>query len=190
MKRAIRKEMLAAMSAMTPDVVAAKSRQACDRLTRLDEFRSARTVMLYLPVPLEVDTAHLALSAWQDGKTVVVPRVFWDQRHMTPVVCRSLSDDDLSTGRFGIREPAAGEPWPIEDIDLVVTPALAFDRRGHRLGRGGGFYDCFLAQPGLHAAAVGLAFAEQVVDELPTHDNDHPVSILVTDEQVMRFTVA
>jgi len=190
MKKALRKQMLATLAAMKASVAAAKSKQACATLGGLEEFRSARCVMLYLPTPTEVDTAHLALAAWQDGKTVVMPKVFWGQGHMIPVVCRSLGDEDLSPGKFGIREPADGEPWLLEDIDLVVTPALAFDRRGHRLGRGGGFYDRFLAQPALHATAVGLAFAEQVVDELPINGEDHPVDILVTDKEVLRFTAA
>jgi 5-formyltetrahydrofolate cyclo-ligase len=187
MKRALRKEMLATLAAMSAETVAAKSHQACRRLADLEEFRSSSTVMIYLPMPRELDTAPLALAAWQDGKTVVAPRVFWGQRHMIPVLCQSLNDKDLSPGRFGVREPLEGEPWPLEEIDLVVAPALAFDRRGHRLGRGGGFYDRFLASPLLKAAACGLGFAEQVVEELPIADNDHRLDILVTDKEVLRF---
>ncbi len=187
MKRALRKEMLATLAAMSAQASAAKSHQACHHLISLEEFRSAQTVMMYLPMPREVDTAPLALAAWQDGKTVVVPRVYWDQRHMIPVLCKSLDDENLSPGRFGVREPLRGEPWPLEEIDLVVTPALAFDRQGHRLGRGGGFYDRFLASPHLRATVCGLGFAEQVVDELPTADNDHRLDVLVTDKEVLRF---
>jgi 5-formyltetrahydrofolate cyclo-ligase len=187
MKRALRKEMLATLAALSAETVAAKSRQACHRLIGLEEFRSAQTVMIYLPMPREVDTAPLALAAWQDGKTVVAPRVFWGQRHMIPVLCQSLNDKDLSPGRFGVREPLEGEPWPSEEIDLVVTPALAFDRSGHRLGRGGGFYDRFLASPLLKATACGLGFAEQVVDELPVGQNDRRLDVLVTDQEVLRF---
>ena len=187
MKRALRKEMLATLAAMSAEAVAAKSHQACRRVISLEEFRSAQTVMIYLPMPREMDTTALALTAWQDGKTVVAPRVLWGQRHMVPLLCRSLNDKDLSPGRFGVREPLEGEPWPLEEIDLVVTPALAFDRRGHRLGRGGGFYDRFLASPLLKATACGLGFAEQVVDELPVADNDHRLDMLVTDQEVLRF---
>ena len=187
MKHALRKEMLATLAAMPAKTAAAKSHQACQRLIGLEEFRSAQTVMIYLPMPREVDTTPLALAAWQDGKTVVAPRVFWGQRHMVPVLCRTLRDEDISPGRFGVREPLEGEPWPLEEIDLVVAPALAFDRKGHRLGRGGGFYDRFLASPLLEATACGLGFAEQVVDDLPVADNDHRLDILVTDKEVLRF---
>jgi 5-formyltetrahydrofolate cyclo-ligase len=64
---------------------------------------------------------------------------------------------------------------------------MAYDRQGGRLGRGGGYYDRFLGQPGLRAVRCGLAFAEQVVDELPTAPHDQPVDIVVTDQEVLRF---
>ena len=187
MKPTLRKDMLKTLAAMSAQTIAAKSHLACQALADLAEFRSAATVMIYLPMPRELDTAPLALAAWHQDKTVVAPRVVWGQGHMVPVLCRSLDDGDLTPPRFGVREPMEGEPWPLEEIDLVVAPALAFDRRGHRLGRGGGFYDRFLASSMLKATACGLGFAEQVVDELPTADNDHPLDILVTDKEVLRF---
>ena len=93
----------------------------------------------------------------------------------------------MLVGSFGIGEPAAGEAWPIEDIDLIVVPAVAYDRRGRRLGRGGGFYDRFLARGGLRARTCGLAFAQQIVQELPAESHDYPVEIVVTDREVLRI---
>ena len=95
--------------------------------------------------------------------------------------------DQMVVTSNGIREPAREETWPLEEIDLVVVPALAYDRLGNRLGRGGGFYDRFLARLEMRTVVCGLAFAQQVVEELPTHATDHPVDLLVTDEEVLRF---
>jgi len=187
MKRHLRKEIKTKLAAMPADEAAAKSHAACAGLLELEEFQRAVSVMLYLPIPGEVDCIGIALSAWQRGKTVLVPRVSMEQRHMLAVECRSLNDD-MREGAFGIREPATGEPWPIEEIEFIVTPALAYDRQGNRLGRGGGFYDRFLSHADRRAVACGLAFALQVVDEVPTEPNDHPVDILVTDEEVIRFS--
>jgi len=106
---------------------------------------------------------------------------------MVAVTCRSIDDDEMLVDQFGIRTPKNGQMWPYEDIDLIVVPALAFDRQGNRLGRGGGFYDRFLAEPRVHAVTVGLGFAEQLVEELPTHHYDRPVDMLVTDQHVLRF---
>ncbi len=172
--------------ALSPQAAAKKSRAACKALTTSEEFLQARSVMIYLSTPGEVDTAEIALAAWQSGKTVLAPRVSWEHKHMAPLEIRGF-DNGLAVGRNNIREPIAGVPWPLEEIDLVVVPAMAFDRHGYRLGRGGGFYDRFLAQPRLRAFACGLAFSEQVVDAVPTHEHDRPVHMLVTDEGVLRF---
>jgi len=186
MKHHLRKEMKQRLATIGPDEAAERSRLACRRLIELPEFQRAHAVMIYLTIPQEVETTELALAGWQHGKTILAPRVNWDQRHMLAVEVRSL-ESGVSSTRYGLWEPSDGEPWPIEDIDLVVVPALAFDRDGHRLGRGGGFYDRFLAEPKMRAASCGLAFAEQLLDELPRHAHDWPVDILVTDREVLRF---
>ncbi len=186
MKHHLRKEMQQKLAAMPASIAAAGSKKACDALVSLDEFRNASAVMIYLDIPNEVDTSHVAMAAWQEDKTVLVPKVTWEHKHITAVEIKSLETGLVQTPQ-GLREPQQGEPWPIEMIDFIVVPALAYDKRGHRLGRGGGFYDRFLATPGIHAVTCGLAFSLQVVDELPIHGNDYPVDILVTDEQVLRF---
>jgi len=189
MKRHLRREMKARLAAMSPEVISTKSYAACEKLIALPEYHRARSVMLYLPISQEVDTAGIALHAWQHGKTVLAPKVSWQQRHMLAVAIHSL-DDGLVHGKYGIREPLDGEPWPVEEIDFIVIPALAYDRLGGRLGRGGGFYDRFLADPNIRALSCGLGFDEQVVDELPVHAHDLPVTVLVTDKRVLRFDPA
>ena len=74
---------------------------------------------------------------------------------------------------------------PFEEIDLVVTPALGFDRKGNRLGRGSSYYDRFFANEELKAARGGFVFAEQLVDSIPVTELDEPVDFLVTDEGVI-----
>ena len=105
------------------------------------EFLAANVVMLFLSAPLEVDTAPLALRCWQAGKSVVVPKVSWDQRRMLPVEIHSLTAGLATTGP-GIREPAgdAGKPIPLNMIDLVIVPGLCFTAAGYRIGRCMGFY--------------------------------------------------
>jgi 5-formyltetrahydrofolate cyclo-ligase len=185
MKHRLRGEMKAALAAMPAEAAAQLSLAACRSLLALPEYARARSVMLYAPIPGEVDCRPIAVAGWKDGKTVLLPRVTWAKRHMVAVPVHSL-DQKLVTGRNGLREPD-GEPWPVEKIDLIVVPGLAYDRHGNRLGRGGGFYDRFLARPGLAARTCGLAFSVQVVRELPIHPNDYPVKVLVTDKEVLRF---
>ena len=186
MKDRWRERMRATLAEMAPEVAADKSYQACMALTRLAEFRESQVVMLYMVIPEEVDPAKVARSAWQSDKTVLVPRVSWRERSMEAVEIHSLHAGLVENSR-GIREPDGGKVWPVDQIDMVVVPALAFDRLGNRLGRGGGFYDRFLALPGMRAVMCGLAFSEQLVGPLPVHDNDYPVDLLVTDTDVLHF---
>jgi len=153
------------------------------------EFKRAKAIMIYLPLPGEVDLSPIALRAWQEQKIIAAPKVSWDDRHMIPVQIRSMETAVVTTDR-GLREPKDDDPVPLEILDLVVVPALAFDRQGNRLGRGAGFYDRFLSQPEFHGIATGLAFREQIVEKIPVHDNDVPVHILITDEEVLRLRPA
>jgi 5-formyltetrahydrofolate cyclo-ligase len=186
-KSVIRKQLREKVEALTDEVRHAKSVAACNFVVKCPEFASARVVMLYLSTTHEVDTASLALRAWQDGKAVVVPKVSWDQRRMLPVEITTLHSAGFTTTGPGIREPVAGKPIPPEFIDLVVVPGLGFTAAGYRIGRGMGFYDRFLAQPEFIGLSCGLAFEEQVVDTLPVLEHDVPLGMLVTDHGIRRF---
>jgi len=161
-----------------------KSHKACQNLISTPEFQNASAIMMYLSLPHEVDTSEAILHAWQLGKTVAVPKISWQQRHMIPVQINSL-ETAFTTEASGLRNPVTGLPLPFEEIDLVVAPAIGFDRKGHRLGRGGSYYDRFFANKQLKASRCGLAFAEQVVDFIPVTERDEPIDFLVTDEEII-----
>ena len=137
-------------------------------------------------MPHETDTAPLILYAWQHSKTVAVPKISWQQRHMIAVVITSL-ETGIATEAGGLRNPVTGVPVPIEDIDLVITPGLAFDNKGNRLGRGGSYYDRFFQHNKLRAVKCGFGFSEQMTDVVPTTEHDQPVDMMVTDEGIIRF---
>lgn len=170
--------------AMPPEERKSKSREACGNLVSTEAFQNASTVMMFLSLPHEVDTSEAILHAWQLGKAVAVPKISWQQRHMIPVRINSL-ETGFSTGVGGLRNPVTGVPIAFREIDLVVAPALGFDRQGNRLGRGGSFYDRFFANKDLTASRCGFAFAEQVVDSIPVTERDEAVSLLVTDKEVI-----
>jgi len=147
-KSILRKQLREKLIALSVEQRHQKSLAACGLLIASPEFAQARVIMIYLSTPEEIDTAPLALKAWQQGKTVVAPKVSWDQRRMLPVEITSLQTGMTTTGP-GVREPIAGQPIPIEFIDLVIVPGLGFSPTGHRIGRGMGFYDRFLAAAGI-----------------------------------------
>ncbi len=186
-KAVIRRQLRETLSAMTETDRHARSAAACRLVAGMPEFDAARVVMLYLSTPTEVDTASLALKCWQQNKSVVVPKVSWDQRRMLPVEITSLHDGMTTTGP-GIREPGeTGKPIPVNLIDLVIVPGLGFTEGGFRIGRGMGFYDRYLAQGDFIGLSCGLSFEEQIVATLPVLDHDVPLSMLVTDRGIRRF---
>lgn len=185
-KSAIRKQLRERLAGMSPVVQHQKSISACSWVAGTAEFNQARVVMLYLTMQNEVDTSPLALRAWQAGKTVVVPKVSWDQKRMLPVEISSLQAGITISGP-GVREPIAGKPVPVGFIDLVIVPGLGFSEKGFRIGRGMGFYDRFLAQSEFIGFKCGIGFDEQIVPEIPVLDHDVPLDMLVTDRGIRRF---
>ncbi|MGD0388948.1 MAG: 5-formyltetrahydrofolate cyclo-ligase [Tepidisphaeraceae bacterium] len=185
-KSAIRRQLHEKLKAMTDADRQAKSLAATAFLAASPEFAAARIVMLYLTAAQEMDTAPLALRCWQSGKTVVVPKVSWDQRRMLPVEITSLQTRMTTTGP-GVREPVSGQPMPVNLLDLVIVPGLGFTADGHRIGRGMGFYDRFLAQPDFIGVSCGIGFEDQIVPQLPVLDHDMPLSMLCTDRGIRRF---
>jgi 5-formyltetrahydrofolate cyclo-ligase len=126
----------------------------------------------------ELDTGPLLGRLYRDGFRLCLPVM---QGKARPLIFREWSPGDtLRTVQWGIQEPGPGKPALTPDILLV--PLLAFDRTGHRLGYGGGYYDRTLAA--LHAAgpalAIGVAFDEQEVDAVPHLDYDQPLDGVLT----------
>ena len=185
-KPAIRRDLKASLAALAATDRHSRSVVACSLLSTSPEFHAAKVVMLYLSTPEELDTAPLALRCWQAGKTVVVPKVSWDQKRMLPTEITSLTTGLTTTGP-GVREPVAGKPIPIDFVDLVVVPGLGFSPNGYRIGRGMGFYDRFLAQHEFCGISCGLGFEMQVLEHLPVLEHDVPLSMLVTEQGIRRF---
>lgn len=182
MKSDLRKALLARRKALSAERRVQESRAIMDRLRDLPAFRAARTIVGYAPQSEEVDILPLLAELAKKGRTVALPRTV----RPTLEIFRWKDGDPLVPGPFGIREPSsgAGRLLPSE-VDLVLVPGVAFDRRGHRLGFGHGYYDRFLsAIP--DAAQVGVAFTEQLVDRVPDEPHDVTVDWLVLPDETVK----
>jgi 5-formyltetrahydrofolate cyclo-ligase len=176
--------MLARRRALTHEEWCASSHAAQLNLLVLDEYVQAVTVALYAPHHNETDTALILTSAFEAGKRVLYPAVCGGE-----MVLRSVTSiAELRAGAFGILEPCpTGGDHQADVVDLVVVPGVAFDRTGHRLGYGKGFYDRFLNNPGRAAHLVGLCHDFQVTETgIPTDIHDIPMEIIVSDKRVLR----
>ncbi len=158
--------------------LAAASVSACAAVVDSDFFREARHVVVYAARPGELDPSAIEAAADRAGVPTFYPRV--EEAGLT---FRRARRGELVAGRWGLREPAAHAPMldPVARHVLVVVPGLAFDRRGHRLGTGRGYYDGAL--PSLRdARRVGLVLASFVVDAIPVDAWDVPVDAVATED--------
>jgi len=181
-KQALRRRMLAARSQVSPETVASASAAVWRRLRELPLLQRARTIHTYVgALPGEIRTDHLVAWCLERRCTVIVPAVDVRTRTMRHVVLEAL--DALSPTAWGGMEPVGGAPADPARADVIIVPGVAFDRSGHRLGMGGGFYDRLLAVA--KVPAIGLAHAWQIVDAVPTGPGDAAVSLIVTPEEIV-----
>ena len=166
---------------------------ACARFRSERCWRDARSILIYLSFGKELNADPLMEAALEEGKGVYVPRVV-EERQLEFLRLSSLNDP-WEIGHFGIREPPPGMPeWtPLSSPGpaLFVVPGLAFDLAGRRLGRGGGYYDRFIARTRFEARAaetkpplfVGLSYDFQVAEKIPVESNDEVLDGWVTDKR-------
>jgi 5-formyltetrahydrofolate cyclo-ligase len=157
-----------------------------DRLTALPEYARARTILMYLDVRSEVRTRWYLPTLWAEGRRIVIPYCWGEELALFHVT----SLDQLAPRTMQILEPrrellemARHEVAPTE-LDLVIVPGVAFDRRGNRLGYGKGFFDKLLHQVRPGAAKIAVCFECQVVPEIPTLPHDIPMDKVITEETV------
>jgi 5-formyltetrahydrofolate cyclo-ligase len=178
LKSALRQEVLARLRSLSPAQRAASSSRACGRIGQHGLWQQAGSVLLYAPMPEELDVWPLVIDGLAAGKTIALPR--FDPATRQYLACRIENvTRDIRSGHYGIREPADHcRPIELSRLDLVLVPGVAFDLRGGRLGRGRGYYDRLLAQ--VRGATCGVAFDEQIVPEVPVGPGDARVKFVVT----------
>lgn len=153
-----------------------------DRLLGLPEVSGARTIMLFSSFGTELPTGPAIEALWVAGARVLLP--YLEAGDMAATEHRP-GDRLVATG-YGPQEPARRVAVPPVEIDVVVTPGLAFDRKGRRLGYGGGFYDRYLPKVRQDTVKIGIGFAEQLIESVPGGDLDVMINVVVTDAEVVR----
>ena len=157
-----------------------------ENLFSLPEYEAARLIYCYVSIDDEADTRRIIEESLRRGKKAAVPRVTGKHR-MEFCLIRSFAD--LRPGFLSIPEP---EPWceksaPPSEETLVILPGTAFDRKGGRIGYGGGYYDAYL-EGKENCRKAALAFHAQVAEKVPADSHDIRVDIIVTEEEIIRCT--
>lgn len=190
-KRALRRAMAEQRDALSPEQRAALVAEAGARFLELPEVRNSSVVAGFVSTRSEIDTAPLLDALRGRGVDVVLPRVSTGLIPPRLRFHRVERPSDLVFGIFGLLEPSPDCPEvPPHAIDVFMVPGLAFDRRGARVGYGGGYYDELAAYVRAHPDAtaarfVGFAFGFQLVDACPAGEWDVPLDCIVTDDRVV-----
>lgn len=169
-KKQLRARIREQKRAMTPEQIETASAKLGDLFAASAAYKNAKTIYGYLPYNQEVRTVPMLERALRDGKKVAVPKVYGNE--MKFIYMTDLHQ--VEAGYAGIPEPIADEPVADDPTALVLMPGLAFDKEGHRIGYGGGFYDRFLAQEPAHPT-IALCYAFQMLPRLETEGFDIPV---------------
>lgn len=178
-KAALRADLRARLSQSDPAENAACDVRITQQVLSLPAFQAAERIFAYCSVVPEVDTHAILARARRLGKTVALPVTQPDGQMQF-----ARYDGALVPGRFGIPQPPHSAQILLpQPGDLMLVPALAYDRTGRRLGRGGGYYDRFLARA--DCCTVGLIRAAFLLDALPVEWNDVPVSAVITEDGIL-----
>ncbi len=153
------------------------------RLQELPEYVEAETIHCYVSMNSrrEVDTRGLIKEMLSQDKSVAVPVTNFDDGTLTHIHLTSF--ELLEKNKWGVLEPASGDQFAAEEMELVIVPMVGGDRQGNRLGYGKGFYDRFLSN--VSCPKIGLLFERNVVEEIPVDKHDIPLDKIITEQGII-----
>ena len=183
--KALRRKALRARRDMSEEARTTASERICQRVIASREFYASKAVACYLPMDDEVDTRTIIEKAWRANKRIYVPVLHGNAEML---FCEITPDSELERNNFDLWEPARGILIEPRQLDLVVTPTVAFDCRKNRIGMGGGYYDrafSFLRRRKhwLRPKLLGVAFQCQEVEEIAPNPWDIPLYRVVTEKE-------
>jgi 5-formyltetrahydrofolate cyclo-ligase len=184
-KSLLRISMLNKRNSLSKLEIFGKSRAIQEQVIHSHQFKHAEVVGAYFPIGSEVNTQQIIKVQLENDKTVALPRIDNDEIIFHKISGKYFQERLLIEGRMGIKEPRSS-CIPASDLDLVIVPAIAFDKNGSRLGYGRGYYDRFIAGKKNRIFTIGLGFDFQLIeDEIPTSSSDEKINMIVTEQRVL-----
>lgn len=172
-KKDIRRRVKAQKSMLSDDERAVAAAKVFEMLEKSAAFMLADRILMYHSLPDELSTEAF-IAKWHMHKHFFLPRVNGVELEVLP-----YDRSRLRLGAFHIEEPQGDDVVPVDQMELIVVPAVAYDRSGNRVGRGKGYYDRMLSSA--KAMTVGVGYDFQLVDEIDTEDHDVPVDMVITE---------
>jgi len=182
-KKKLRQSILKKRDAIDINTKTIWDNQIFSSFINSNHYQNASTIFTFVSFGSEVDTHKIIKFALSDNKIICVPKT---SKKNGIEVFRINGFDDLEVGYFKILEPIANcEKISPAKIDFILMPGLAFNRVGDRIGYGGGFYDRFLLNISTSVDKIALAYHFQVVEDIPTTENDIKIDGIITNKEVI-----
>ncbi|MFL0252338.1 5-formyltetrahydrofolate cyclo-ligase [Clostridium neuense] len=143
------------------------------------QYKHSNNIFIFVSYSSEVDTHKVIEYSLKNGKRIFVPKVISKKLGMEVIEIRGFSD--LKRSKYGILEPCENNYIRPEEIDVAFIPGLAFDKKGGRLGYGGGFYDRYLKLLKKSTAKIGLCYSFQVIENVPMEEYDIRIDGIIED---------
>ena len=185
MKKDFRKKVIEYRNNKDTDFISTNSQKITEKLLSMNCIKDANTIMLYLDFNNEVKTDQLFTKLISLRKTVAARVTIKDESKLIPLKITNLKDG-INIEAYDIREPKK-DPYNelnVEDIDILIVPAVAYDKDCYRLGYGGGFYDRFIEHLRDDAITIGIAFDLQVFDSIPKENHDAQLNYVITENNM------
>ena len=179
-KAKLREKLMALRHQIDRDLVEVVSQSIWSLLQQNTDYKKATMVAAFTSIRGEIDTYPLLEGVLDSGKKLALPHVSKDKNQLRFYEVKDLNH--LTPGEFGILCPPPVHAVPLDKIDLMLVPGLAFDRQGFRLGFGKGYYDRILPQIRPDALSMGLCYSFQVVDQVQAGTHDIPVKALLHEK--------
>jgi len=183
-KQQLRTQLKKKRLALSEQQVATFSKQILAQLTRTKEYKQAKQILLYHPIQNEVDPTTLFRTT-TTNKTFCLPRICSKTNRLH--IHKITDPQTLKTGKFKIKEPGTKHQIIArKNIDLVITPGLAFDTQGHRIGYGKGYFDRLFKNLSTKAFKIALAYDFQIIENVPAEKHDQKVDLIVTEKRKIK----
>lgn len=175
-KKRVRSKILSKLRTQKEGDRDRKSKTIKEKLFKTKVFKKAKRVMFYIAFDGEVNTTEMIEEAQKSGKIIVVPIC---KKNRIIKACLFGNKERLVRGPYGIWEPMLEHCVNLKQLDLVIVPGVAFDKKGHRLGRGKGYYDRFLKKLSKRTTSIGIAFDFQILPSIPATTYDASVNKVI-----------
>lgn len=182
MKKELRKELIKNRTSMDSVEVGKLSSTINSYIMEWDKYKDSKAIMTYYSFRNEVLTDELINNAFDNKKTVVLPKSIKEGSQILPCIITSLSD--LKKENYGIMEPPTDNLLERDKLDIVFVPGVGFDKRGFRIGYGAGYYDRFLSD--YKGIKVGVCFELQVVDHAYNDEHDIAMDYIITEKGIIK----